>query len=62
MTETQIWLIIAIVLFILEIISPGFVLANCGVAAIAAAGAAWFGPGREGAPATSVAIRPGPCG
>ena len=43
MTETQIWLIIAIVLFILEIITPGFVLANFGVAAIAAAGAAWFG-------------------
>src|SRR5688572_2287854 len=43
MTETQIWLIVAIVLFILEIITPGFVLANFGVAAIAAAGAAWFG-------------------
>ena len=43
MTETQLWLIAGIVLFILEIITPGFVLANFGVAAMAAAVAAWLG-------------------
>ncbi len=43
MTESQIWLIAAIVLFILEIITPGFVLANFGVAAMASACTAWLG-------------------
>lgn len=43
MTEMQLWLVAAIVLFILEVITPGFVLANFGVACLAAAIAAWFG-------------------
>ena len=43
MTETQIWLIAGIILFILEIITPGYVLANFGVAAIASGIAAWLG-------------------
>ena len=43
MSAMQIWLIAAIVLFILEIITPGFVLANFAVAALAAAVAAWTG-------------------
>jgi membrane protein implicated in regulation of membrane protease activity len=43
MSPSQLWLIAAIVLFILEIITPGFVLANLGVAAIGAAVAAWLG-------------------
>lgn len=43
MTPSQLWLITAIVLFILEVITPGFVLANFGVAAIAAAITAWLG-------------------
>lgn len=43
MTDMQWWLIAAIVLFILEVITPGFVLANFGVASLAAAIAAWFG-------------------
>lgn len=47
MTESQIWLIAAIVLFILEIITPGFVLANFGVAAIGAAIAGWLGGSLE---------------
>jgi membrane protein implicated in regulation of membrane protease activity len=42
MTPAQIWLATAILLFILEIITPGFVLANFGVAALAAAVAAWM--------------------
>jgi membrane protein implicated in regulation of membrane protease activity len=42
MSPAQYWLVAAIVLFILEIITPGFVLANFGVAALAAAAAAWF--------------------
>lgn len=42
MSPAQYWLVAAIVLFILEIITPGFVLANFGVAALAAAGAAWL--------------------
>ena len=43
MTAPQMWLIAAIVLFILEILTPGFVLANFAVASLAAALAAWFG-------------------
>jgi len=43
MTDAQIWLIAAIVLFILEIVTPGFVLANVAVASLCAAGAAWLG-------------------
>lgn len=43
MTDSQIWFIVAIVLFILEIVTPGFVLANFGVGAVGAAIAAWFG-------------------
>jgi membrane protein implicated in regulation of membrane protease activity len=43
MTDAQVWLITAIVLFILEIVTPGFVLANLGVAAMASALAAWLG-------------------
>ena len=42
MTPTQLWLIAAVVLFILEVLTPGFVLANFGVACLAAAIAAWF--------------------
>lgn len=42
MTPAQTWLVVAIVLFILEIITPGFVLANVAVAAMAAAIAAWL--------------------
>lgn len=45
MSAMQIWLIAAIVLFILEIVTPGFVLANFGVASLAAALAAWMGAG-----------------
>ncbi len=45
MTETQIWIIAGIILFILEIVTPGFVLANFGVAALAAAAASWLGAG-----------------
>ena len=43
MSEAQIWLIAGIVLLILEIITPGYVLANFGVAAIVSAVAAWMG-------------------
>ena len=43
MNAEQIWLSVAIVMFILEVITPGFVLANFGVAAIVAAVAAWMG-------------------
>ena len=43
MTPAQYWLIAAIVLFILEVITPGFVLANLAVAAMASSAAAWFG-------------------
>lgn len=43
MTLPQIWLIAGVILLILEIITPGFVLANFGVAAIASAIAAWLG-------------------
>jgi membrane protein implicated in regulation of membrane protease activity len=43
MTHEQYWLIAAIVLFILEIVTPGFVLANLGVAAMASAVTAWAG-------------------
>lgn len=43
MTESQIWLIIAIAFLILEIITPGFVLANFAVGAIGAAITAFFG-------------------
>jgi membrane protein implicated in regulation of membrane protease activity len=43
MNAMQIWLIAAIALFILEVITPGFVLANFGVGAIGAAIAAWLG-------------------
>lgn len=45
MTHEQYWLIAAIVLFILEIVTPGFVLANLGVAAMASAVTAWAGGG-----------------
>ena len=43
MSEAQIWIVAGIILFIAEIITPGFVLANFGVAAFASAIAAWFG-------------------
>ncbi|MDZ4744844.1 MAG: NfeD family protein [bacterium] len=43
MSAMQLWLIAAIVLFILEIITPGFVLANFAVASLASALSAWFG-------------------
>lgn len=43
MSLAQYWLVAAIVLFIMEIITPGFVLANFGVGALASATAAWFG-------------------
>jgi membrane protein implicated in regulation of membrane protease activity len=43
MSASQIWLIAAIVLFILEIVTPGFVLANFAVASMASAVAAWLG-------------------
>ena len=43
MSEAQIWLAVGIVLLILEIITPGYVLANFGVAAIGSAIAAWLG-------------------
>lgn len=36
MSPAQYWFVAAIVLFILEVITPGFVLANIGVAALAA--------------------------
>ncbi len=42
MSASQLWLIAAIVLFILEIVTPGFVLANFAVASMAAAVAAWL--------------------
>ena len=45
MSEAQIWLVAGIILFILEIVTPGFVLANFGVAAVAASIAAWLGAG-----------------
>lgn len=45
MTPVQLWLVAAIVLFILEVITPGFVLANFGVAALAAGVVAWAGGG-----------------
>lgn len=47
MNAEQLWLAVAIILFILEIITPGFVLANFGVAAIGSALAAWMGAGLE---------------
>lgn len=47
MTYEQLWLAAAILLFVLEILTPGFVLANFGVAAIAAAVAGWLGAGIE---------------
>ena len=43
MSESQIWIVAGIILFILEIITPGYVLANFGVAAIASGVAAWLG-------------------
>lgn len=43
MSSEQTWFVVAIVLFILEIITPGFVLANLGVAALASALAAYLG-------------------
>ncbi|MBK6291999.1 MAG: NfeD family protein [Ignavibacteria bacterium] len=43
MTPAQYWLAAAIILFILEIVTPGFVLANVAVACMAASAAAWFG-------------------
>ncbi len=43
MTDAQLWLVTAIALFILEIVTPGFVLANFGVAAMASALTAWLG-------------------
>lgn len=42
LTPAQYWLAAAILLFILEIVTPGFVLANFAVAAMAASAAAWF--------------------
>lgn len=45
MTPTQYWLIGAVVLFILEVLTPGFVLANFGVACLFSAIAAWMGAG-----------------
>ncbi len=47
MNASQAWLIAAIILFVLEIITPGFVLANFAVASMAAAVAAWFGAAIE---------------
>lgn len=47
MNAEQLWLSAAIVLFILEVFTPGFVLANFGVAAIASAVAAWMDFGIE---------------
>jgi membrane protein implicated in regulation of membrane protease activity len=43
MTDSQIWLIVAIAFLILEIITPGFVLANFAVGAIGAAVSAFLG-------------------
>ncbi len=43
MNAMQLWLIAAIVLFILEIFTPGFVLANFAVASLAAGLSAWMG-------------------
>jgi membrane protein implicated in regulation of membrane protease activity len=43
MTHEQYWFVASIALFILEIITPGFVLANFGVACLASAAAAWLG-------------------
>lgn len=45
LTPAQWWLIAAIVLFILEVLTPGFVLANLAIGAMAAAGAAALGGG-----------------
>jgi len=45
LTPAQWWLIAAIVLFILEVLTPGFVLANLALGAMAAAGAAALGGG-----------------
>jgi membrane protein implicated in regulation of membrane protease activity len=45
MTPLQYWLIAAIVLFLLEIITPGFVLANFAVGALGGAAMAWMGFG-----------------
>lgn len=42
MTPAQMWLSAAIILFILEIVVSGFVLANFAVAAMAASVAAWL--------------------
>ncbi|MCX6141531.1 MAG: NfeD family protein [Candidatus Kapabacteria bacterium] len=42
LTPYQYWLAAAILLFILEIVTPGFVLANFAVAAMAASAAAWL--------------------
>ncbi len=56
MSEAQLWLIAAIVLFILEIVTPGFVLANFGVAAIGAAVAAWLGADLIGQTITFVVV------
>lgn len=43
MTELQLWIVAAILFFILEVITPGFVLANFGVACVAAGITAWLG-------------------
>jgi membrane protein implicated in regulation of membrane protease activity len=43
MTPYQIWLVAALALFILEILTPGFVLANFAVGCVGAAIAAWMG-------------------
>lgn len=43
MTPSQIWYAAAILLFVLEMITPGFVLANIAVAALAAGVTAEFG-------------------
>lgn len=43
MTHLQYWLIAAIVLFLLEILTPGFVLANFAVGALGGALVAWLG-------------------
>jgi membrane protein implicated in regulation of membrane protease activity len=43
MSEAQLWLVAGVILFILEIITPGYVLANFGVAALVSALSAWLG-------------------
>ena len=43
LTPAQLWIIAGVILFIAEIITPGFVLANFGVGAFAGAIAAWLG-------------------